>query len=192
MGLVFNLVRLLGISALGALLLRTRESLIALGVIFGLVVGTTIYKNMTAKLVGVPPSTPVPEGKIRICVAGGTHSAPTAKAHELAALIAKRYPTRFETWFYFDQYAYWLFIRKFDTVPFPPHLKGHSTTPFVWFERGATNVIEPIGGSTDLSKWALDNLDDEQVKTLAKEPYSATWYLTGRSFHCPGAAATAK
>ena len=52
-------------------------------------------------------------------------------------------------------------------MPFPAHLKGHSTSPFVWIEQGApapadksaaataTSALTPIGGRDRFAEWAL-------------------------------------
>lgn len=148
--------------------------------------GRAFYLNCTS-VPNPPPSTPVPNGKIRICVAGYTHSGPTAKAHYLADMIAKAFPDKYETWYYFDQYAFHAFTqKKFDPVPFPAHLKGHSTSPFVWFETGSNNKIEPIGGSDHFSQWVLKTFPkNAEFVELAKQNWvSIKPYITGKSFHC--------
>jgi len=69
------------------------------------------------------------------------------------------------------------FLReKFDPVPFPPHLKGHSSSPFVWLERpnstlvGGPNEIEPIGGRSHFAEWIEANLkSDAELVAAAKE-----------------------
>ena len=69
----------------------------------------------------------------------------TGRARNLAALIAATHPDKYETWFYFagsDDFYGFLKI-TFDSVPFPEHLKGHSSSPFVWLETGP-NTIEPL------------------------------------------------
>lgn len=48
-------------------------------------------------------------------------------------------------------------IAKFETIPFPAHLKGHCTHPFVWIETGADQKIEPIGGRDFFCEWTLKN-----------------------------------
>lgn len=160
-------------------------------------VGLQAFKRSKA-ISNPPPASAVPKDKIRICVAGGTHSAPSARAHYLADAIAASNPEKYETWYYFDQYEFWPFVKeKFDPVPFPAHLKGHATMPFVWLERhnpvsGATNEITPIGGSDHFAAWAQENIEDPHVKALAKQPWSVKWYFTGKSYHTrPGAGANA-
>ena len=103
----------------------------------------------------VPKRNPVPAGKTRICIAGYKISHHTGRARNLAALIAATHPDKYETWFYFagsDDFYGFLKI-TFDSVPFPEHLKGHSSSPFVWLETGP-NTIEPLGGREGFASWA--------------------------------------
>jgi hypothetical protein len=127
---------------------------------------------------------PVPTGKTRICVA----SFPYAwHGIFVADAIAKHFPQEFETWYYVSPkdefYAFlkvavclvskislcapqpFLFVLctqlKFDSVPFPAHLKGHDTSPIIWLEVVSTdtpsqNEIKALlGPSTALGQWAL-------------------------------------
>ena len=131
----------------------------------------------------LPPRNPVPEGKTRICVAGYKVSPYTGHARATAAAIAAAHPDSYESWYYFDSSApFYAFLKEtFDPVPFPPHLKGHASSPFVWLERGATNEITPIGGDSHLSEWALAQPDlaaTDAVKKLASS--SGLW---GPLFH---------
>ena len=158
----------------------------------------TVYRNVTAKLVK-PKLTPVPAGKKRICVAGYTHSSPTANAHYMADMVARAQPGKFESWYFFDQYTFFQFTAwRFSSpeIKFPPHLKGHSTSPFCWLEEGPNNTVTPIGGSDDLRAWVLKNTDGlpANVVQYAKQPWSAVAYLVpyfGTPYHCPGPKATA-
>ena len=130
-----------------------------------------------------PPRNPVPEGKTRVCVAGYKISPYTGHARATAALIAAAYPDTYESWFYFDSSDnFYGFLKEtFDSVPFPPHLKGHASSPFVWLERGATNEITPIGGDSHLSEWALAQKDlvaNEGIKNHVSS--SGLW---GPTFH---------
>jgi hypothetical protein len=105
-------------------------------------------------------------------VAGFTISHHTGRARTIAALIAKKYPEKYESWFYFTSgEAYYAFLKDtFDSVPFPQHLKGHSSSPFVWFERGGNNEIEPIGGRDYFAEWAKKTFaEDKQVVELASD-----------------------
>ena len=80
-----------------------------------------------------PVSPPVAPGKTRICVAGFTTCPETGHAHYLANTLAKSFPDKYETWYYFDNYEYYPFVKeKFKQVEFPEELKGHNTSPFVW------------------------------------------------------------
>lgn len=119
-----------------------------------------------------PPRLPVPEGLTRVCVAGYKISPPTGHARALAALIAKKHSKQYESWFYFDNpSSYYFFLKEtFDPVPFPDHLKGHATSPFVWLEtqQEGKTVIEPIGGNDRFCAWALEKFpSDQEVKTCA-------------------------
>jgi len=121
-----------------------------------------------------PPSNPVPQNKLRICVAGYKISTHTGRARRLAALIASKYPDSYETWFYFDgsDYYYNFLKEKFDPIPFPEHLKGHSSSPFVWFERGSKCGIEPIGGRSHFAEWVMKQfVNDEEIIKCA----SVSW-----------------
>ncbi len=76
-------------------------------------------------------------------------------------------------WTGFNQYFSFI-QRRFESVPFPAHLKGHSTAPFVWLERNATEAdktsgahvekdgrtIIPIGGCDRFVEWARANFAD--------------------------------
>ena len=139
-----------------------------------------------------PKSGPVPSGKIRLCVAGYPISPPTAKAHYLADLIAKKFQSKYETWYYWHDVSLWRYLKeKTDPVPFPPHLKGHRTSPFCWLER-SPNVMEPIGGADHLSKWAQENIDDVEVKAFAAKSMWEFNIFNGRANHHQKAPATAK
>jgi len=116
-------------------------------------------------------------------MAGFAISSYTGQGRELAAKIAAKFPGEYETWFYFaSQKQYYDFLKvKFDPVPFPPHLKGHSSSPFIWIERGNSFDIELIGGTTNLQKWVLANPTlsaDPELKTLATQ----SWKM-GHIFH---------
>lgn len=123
----------------------------------------------------IPPAQrPVPAGKTRICIAGYKISHHTGRARKIVGLIAAKYPDTYESWMYFDgSSAFYAFLKeKFDPVPFPPHLKGHASSPFIWFETGATNVIEPVGGRSHLAEWVLKTFpgDAELIKLASSGP----------------------
>lgn len=140
------------------------------GVALGAAGGYFAYRTST-DVPHPPRSTPVPAGKVRICIAGYTMSPPTGRAHFLAGLIAKKYPDQYETWYFFDLFAWGKFtVEKFCNVPFPAHLKGHCTSPFVWFERpgsGSDNAIEPLGGYDHFSTWAKTTFKDRDEEIVA-------------------------
>jgi hypothetical protein len=134
-----------------------------------------------------PPSLPVPAGKVRICVAGYKVSTHTGRARKIATHLAKQHPDKFETWFYFASGSdYEAFLkRKFDAVPFPPHLKGHASSPFVWLETGADNQITPIGGRSHFCEWiqkeqkAVFDAESKEFKEMVTTGPS----LFGDAFH---------
>lgn len=186
MGVATRLFQLSAASALAALVLGFTKLWLVSGGCFAITIGYIVVQNYTKKP-NPPPSPPVPDGKVRICVAGYTHSGPTAKAHYLADLIAQRYPSKYETWYYFDSFAFHSFsVPRFRDVTFPQHLKGHSTSPFVWFETGKNNTEEAIGGSDHFSEWAIKTFpSDSDIVALAKENFmSLKPYINGRSYHC--------
>lgn len=121
--------------------------------------------------VPVPPRKPVPAGKTRICIAGFTLSTHTGRARRIIGIIAKKYPDKFESWMYFASgKEYYAFLKQtFDDIPFPPHLKGHDSSPFVWLEHPSEsgNRIEPIGGRSHLCEWVGKTFpEDKELKAL--------------------------
>ena len=131
----------------------------------------------------LPPRNPVPANKTRICVSGYKISPYTGHARATAAAIAEAFPDKYETWFYFapsnDFYAF--LKATFDDVPFPEHLKGHASSPFVWLEAGAKNEITPVGGDSHLSQYVQDKpelMAVEKIKVLVTS--SGLW---GPMFH---------
>ena len=166
---------------------RSFFKVIGAGVV-GLGVAAVVLKVATAT--SCPPAAdPVAAGMTRIGVAGYPFSPPTAKAHELAHLIATKYPKEYDTYYYWDMFAYYAFLKeKFDPVPFPSHLKGHATSPFAWLERDGGKQIAPIGGSDDMSKWALETFPDAaDIVAKAKEAPSIA-----NGFHVESSKMTAK
>jgi hypothetical protein len=65
---------------------------------FGITAGALGYKFWTAKKLTAPcpASGPVPQNKIRICVAG-TYGPHDARAHKIASAIASAQPDKFAT-----------------------------------------------------------------------------------------------
>jgi hypothetical protein len=120
----------------------------------------------------VPPRKPVPTGKIRLCIAGYTISHHTGRSRKIIAVVAKKYPAQYESWMYFPSHKEFEAFCKttFDPVPFPPHLKGHSTSPFCWTETtdaAGVTKINPIGGRDHLCGWVLAKFpSDEELKVL--------------------------
>lgn len=101
----------------------------------------------------------------------------------MAAEIAKLHPEKYESWFYFDGAdQFYAFLKEmFDPVPFPPHLKGHSSSPFVWLEHGPQNEITPIGGNDHFSKWVSSNPDLSSSKTISE--LATSWVGPSDVFH---------
>ncbi len=106
-----------------------------------------------------PPSKPIPAGKTRICMA-----AFPAAAHgvHVSNAIAAQFPEEYETWYYVSpKDEYYAYLKRWDSVPFPDHLKGHQTSPFIWLERAGAehkeqiDVVQLIGPSEKLGEWAL-------------------------------------
>jgi hypothetical protein len=128
-----------------------------------------------------PARNPVPEGKIRICEAGFKVSTHTGRARRIIGAIAKKYPEKYESWFYFDSGdAYYGFLKEmFDPIPFPDHLKGHSSSPFIWLESGSDNKIDLIGGRCYLADWVKKTFpEDQELLALA-----AVDWTVGDAFH---------
>lgn len=100
-------------------------------------------------------------------------------AFQLSGRIAKKYPEEYETWYYVCKSSneYYGFLKeKFDPVPFPPHLKGHETTPFVWFENNTeanTNDVTPIGGGSHLREYVM------KQEKFTKVPEIVEWATLG-------------
>ena len=194
MGLVSILFKAFGASLF---YLAYSRNMVAAGISGGLFVAAVALLTVKRSIAvsKPPPSSPVPKGKVRICVAGFEIASPTAKSHYLADMVARKYPDLFETWYYFDSYAFFAFTReKFESVSFPAHLKGHATSPFVWLETGASNVIEPLGGSDHFSAWVLANnkITDPAIRAYAEAPWKVSAYLTGTANHAGKAPATCR
>jgi glutathione S-transferase len=128
----------------------------------------------------VPPRKPVPAGKTRICEAGYTASPHTGRARQIIGYICAKYPSEYESWFYFDAGdKYYAFLKEmFDKVPFPDHLKGHASSPFVWCETGQNEISQLVGGRSDLAVWAKAKFpQDKELLELC-----AHWHLSD-TFH---------
>ena len=123
---------------------------------------------------------PLTENKTRICISGTNFCSHAGRARRLAHLITLKYFNQYESWFYFDSADEWyLFLKEtFDSVPFPEHLKGHDTSPFIWFETGNVE-IKPIGGRSHFAEWALNEFPhDQDIYEIA----SVNW-TCGDIFH---------
>ena len=153
-------------------------------------VGTICYQAATAT-VDPPPSPPIAKGKTRICVTGYSFiSPPTGHAHLLADAIARAQPDKYETWYYWSMWSWSAYmVGKFASVSFPPELKGHSTSPFVWLESGDDKRIMPIGGDENFADWAKKTFaGSEGIVGVAREAPALS-----KSFrHSQCAPATAK
>ena len=160
---VSTVFKVWAVTGAAAVFLRHAYAYYALGGMTCALFGLIFYKLKTS-VPNPPPSPPVPGSKTRICIAGYPASPPTAHSHYLADKIAKEFPDRFETWYYWDQWSLWTYLpQRFAAVTFPEHLKGHCTSPFVWFERGSKNEVEPIGGDDYFTKWAKKEFPDNKV-----------------------------
>lgn len=153
-------------------------------VLFGSAGAATLFVAYHATVGVAPPpqSLPVPSGKTRICVVGySTVSPSTAHAHELADVIAKSMPQKFESWYYFSNMGWSSYcVSRTKDVEFPSELKGHSTSPFVFLEEDGGAKTTPIGGDSQFSAWALkqrDFADSTDVLAAAKKPAAAAlWH----------------
>eukprot|EP00759_Apiculatamorpha_spiralis_P035030 PhF_6_TR36049/c0_g1_i2/m.52297 len=133
----------------------------------------------------IPPRTPVPPGKTRICIAGYKVSTHTGRARSIASLIAQRYPGEYETWFYFTWPSkFHAFTQtEFANVTFPPHLKGHGTAPFVWLEKsGSGEGILPLGGREHFIQWVVNTFpNDAVIKAECTTPSMLDAFRVGSS-----------
>jgi hypothetical protein len=84
---------------------------------------------------------------------------------------------------YFSLFEYWPFaMQRFADVPFPPHIKGHSTSPMVWLERGSDNAVEPLGGDDRFREWLrahhapLLSASAEVRELVESSPFSKGFY----------------
>ena len=189
MGILLNLVRVWGLSLVAAT--AVYRSFLTTGCVFlggavGLFALMQLFTSTSKINEDLAKSTPVASGKIRVCIGGYSHSAPNAKAHRLADLIAAKHADKYETWMYFEQYSIWKFLaRRTEKETFPAHLKGWSTAPFCYLE-DFTGKFTPLGGSDELSAWVLENFTDEEIVAEAKAPWKGSDYITGRAFHMSG------
>ncbi len=80
---------------------------------------------------------------------------------------------------------------KWDSVPFPPYLKGHQTSPFIWIERAnasdpsLVDVAQLLGPSEKLAEWALEQpklAANAEIKKAAGRSY---WDQATEIFEAP-------
>ena len=138
--------------------------------------GFLFSKCLTHEMDSPPPIPPVPAGKLRICVTALFISHRAGRAHLIANIIGKKYADKYETWYYFPRpREYFRYIReKYEPVEFPPHLKGHGTSPFIHFETGPDCKIEPIGGLDYFRQWVMKTFpSDTELQDLSRDdaPY---------------------
>ena len=145
----------------------------------------------SAPALPIPDSPPIPANKTRICIAAVPVSPYSGRAHNLVAKIAELYPNEYETWYHFDAFPHFsdFIVKKFEPVPFPEHLKGHGSSPFVWLENGEDKVITPIGGCNELQIWSKEKFpNNEQIQALAcggvMSFLSEMWHANGPPATC--------
>ena len=134
----------------------------------------------------VPSRPAVPAGVTRICVAGFGISHHTGRAQKMAALIAEKNPTQYETWFYFSTFGYHSFLKE-DVMPKIPEdqkakpgtadkgktIGEHTSSPFVWLEttsNNATTAYTALGGRDKFAEWVTETFpEDSDLADLTKE-----------------------
>jgi hypothetical protein len=142
----------------------------------------------------VPSRPSVPAGVTRICVSGFGLSHNAGRAQMLAALIAKKHPTEYETWFYFSTFGFGDFLKTVILPEIPEDQKAkagttdkgksigeHTSSPFVWLETtsGDKKEYAAIGGRDMFCEWADEKFpDDAEVKALteATPPLSEVFF----------------
>lgn len=142
--------------------------------------------------VPVPQRPAVPGGKTRICVSGFGISHNVSQAQKLAAEIAKEYPDKYETWFYFSTFDFKDFLVSIKKE-FPEDQQSkrstldskettiatHRSAPFVWFETGDKS-LEAIGGRDMFCEWAgkefADNESIQSLSSTADPPLSMLFF----------------
>eukprot|EP00759_Apiculatamorpha_spiralis_P022282 PhF_6_TR26578/c0_g1_i2/m.38460 len=136
-----------------------KRTMIPFVTVAGTLYATIMYKVMTTTS-NPPPFPPIPTGKTRICVSGFTVNPYTARAHELAHAIAidPVVGHKYETWYYFDTFAYPSFLKekRFEGI-IPPEMHKKLGTEFVWLEK-ADGVITPIGNLDHFNVWIKKNV----------------------------------
>jgi len=128
----------------------------------------------------LPPRNPVPEGKIRICVAGYSQSPHFSRALHVADEIGKANP-QYETWFYGpsrDKYLEWLADWK-NKENVADQWKQHNTSPICWFEKPGGEPIEIVGGRDRLCEWTSKNLPGSAAAQLGESSLFAPFEYFG-------------
>ena len=154
-----------------------------------------------------PDRPAVAPGKTRICIAGYSMSPFTGSARVLASEVARAFPDRFESWFYWTGNGH-LFEwagQFFDKVEFPPELKGHASSPLIWLETApqpgeesnpkifvAPNRVQFIGGMTQLAAWVQKNVLDAKLTpaqnasaSVAEVAAAVNWAFRGSDSPTP-------
>jgi hypothetical protein len=121
----------------------------------------------------VPRCAPVTSSKTRICVIGFSLSHHTGRAATLARLIVSKYPSDYESWFYFDSKGYrgadglLPQIKRKLTTEQQSTFQSHNTSPFVWLET-APDTLTALGGRDRFCDWAVKTFpSDDEIKNLA-------------------------
>jgi hypothetical protein len=146
--------------------------------------------------VPIPERPAVPEGMTRICVAGYGTSHNVGRAQKLASTIAKAYPRKYQTWFYFSNFGFAQFLSILK-AEIPEDQKSHPSTkdkgktmaehtsaPFVWLETTTATtttattdgvdeknnkVITAKGGGDMFRDWAREEFpENNDIQELAK------------------------
>lgn len=124
----------------------------------------------------IPKRPPVPEGKIRICVAGFGVSNNVARAKHIADAIVKAHPDKYESWFYFNTFGFKALLQsvleelpdsekqKQSTTDKGTTVGQHHSAPFCWLEEttGSKKTFDVKGGRDMLATWAQKDFPNEE------------------------------
>mmetsp|Transcript_10945 Transcript_10945/g.16839 ORF Transcript_10945/g.16839 Transcript_10945/m.16839 type:complete len:159 (-) Transcript_10945:208-684(-) len=117
------------------------------------------------------PRLAVPSGKTRICVAGFGVSHHTGRARKIADTIAKVYPDKYETWYFFSTIGFrpdfLNSVKESLSQEDQKKLESHKTSPFCWLEL-SDGTKTGIGGRDRLCEWVQANFDVSDEKN---EPF---------------------
>ena len=138
--------------------------------------------------VPIPERPAVPKGKTRICVTGYGISHNVGRAQRLASTIAKAYPQKYQTWFYFSTFGFSQFLAIIK-AEIPEDQRSHPSTkdkgktmaehtsaPFVWLETTTATAgadekktITAKGGGDMFREWARKEFpENADIQELAK------------------------